>query len=155
LILDTFIAPDDGAVFEEAVSVAASFACTIDTQESLLDLLFIGPEAFCFTIGRGLGHADQMLELLASVMPAPGKSIAALEQLVVEHAETVSGCICIFLAWDEPRRQLVRKLTQMGVPAMVLIVREPGAPAFQRQPDDPESLHTLEAGKIEEGLARL
>ena len=155
LILDTFIAPDDGAVFEEAVSVAASFACTIDTQESLLDLLFIGPEAFCFTIGRGLGHADQMLELLASVMPAPGKSIAALEQLVVEHAETVSGCICIFLAWDEPRRRLVRKLTQMGVPAMVLIVREPDAPAFQRQPDDPASLHELEAGKIEEGLARL
>src|SRR5204862_6450540 len=50
LILDTFTEPDDLAVFEEAVSVAASFACTVDTQESLLDLLFIGPQAFTFTI---------------------------------------------------------------------------------------------------------
>ncbi len=145
----------DSAVFEEAVSVAASFACTIDTQESLLDLLFIGPEAFCFTIGRGLGGADQMLELLASVAPAPHQSFAALEQLVVVHAASVSGCICIFLAWDEPRRQLVRQLTQMGVPAMVLIVREAGAAALERRPDDPESWQVLEVGKIEEGLARL
>src|SRR5205085_1884082 len=52
----------DAELFEEAVSVAASFACTIDTQESLLDLLFVGPQAFCFTIGRGVAHADQMLE---------------------------------------------------------------------------------------------
>jgi uncharacterized protein (DUF58 family) len=155
LILDTFVEPDDGAVFEEAVSVAASFACTIDTQESLLDLLFIGPEAFCFTIGRGVAHADQMLEILASVAPSPDKSFTALEQLVVEHASAVSGCICIFLAWDEPRRRLVRKLTALGVPSLVLILREPNAPAIERNADDPETLHVLEVGKIEEALARL
>jgi len=155
LILDTFTEPDDGAMFEEAVSVAASFACTIDTQESLLDLLFIGPEAFCFTIGRGVAHADQMLELLASVAPSPEKSFAALEQLVVEHASSVSGCICIFLAWDEARRQLVRKLTALGVPAIVLVVRAAGAPALERNSDDPEALHVLEAGRIEAGLAKL
>jgi len=155
LILDTFVRPDDGAVFEEAVSVAASFASTIDTQESLLDLLFIGPEAFCFTIGRGVAHADQMLELLASVEPSPEKPFAALEQLVVEHAATVSGCICIFLAWDEPRQQLVRKLGTLGVPVTVLVVCENTLPAFQRTADDPESLHRLELGKIEEGLAEL
>jgi hypothetical protein len=121
----------------------------------LLDLLFIGPEAFCFTIGRGVAHADQMLELLASVAPSPEKSFAALEQLVVEHASSVSGCICIFLAWDEARRQLVRKLTALGVPAIVLVVRAAGAPALERNSDDPEALHVLEAGRIEAGLAKL
>ena len=50
-----------------AVSVAASFACTVLTQESLLDLLFVGPQSYCFTAGRGLAQADQMLEILAAV----------------------------------------------------------------------------------------
>ena len=155
LVLDTFAKPEELAVFEEAVSVAASFACTIDTQESLLDLLFVGPEAFSFTIGRGVAHADQMMELLASVQLCADKSFAALQQIVVEHASAVSGCICIFLAWDEPRRELVKKLTMLGVPVMVLIIREPGATPLERRASDPESLHALEAGKIEEGLARL
>ena len=155
LILDTFADAAGADVFEEAVSVAASFACTIDTQESLLDLLFIGPQAICCTIGRGVAHADQMLEILAAVKTRAGQSFAALEQLVVEHAPSVSGCICIFLAWDEPRRQLVRRLTALGVPALVLIVRASDAPPFVRGADDPENLHALEAGKIEEGLARL
>jgi uncharacterized protein (DUF58 family) len=155
LILDTFAKPEELAVFEEAVSVAASFACTLDTQESLLDLLFVGPEAFSFTIGRGVAHADQMLELLASVKLCPGKSFSALQQIVIEHAGSVSGCICIFLAWDDARRELVRRLTALGVPVLVLVIHEAGAAPLKRAVDDPESLHVLEVGKIEEGLARL
>lgn len=155
LILDTFTEPDNLEVFEEAVSVAASFACTIDTQESLLDLLFVGPEAFSFTIGRGVAHADQMMEILAAVNPSPDTPFAALDQLVVEHASAVSGCICIFLEWDEPRRHLLRKLSTLGVPALVLVIREQGAPPLERRADDPESLHVLETGKIEEALAKL
>ena len=155
LILDTFGEVEVAAVFEEAVSIAASFACTIETQESLLDLLFIGSQAFCFTIGRGVAHADQMLELLASVALSNGPSFSALEQLVLEHATAVSGCICIFLAWDESRRRLVRNLAALGVPAMVLIVRETGAPPIERHADDPQVLHTLEVGRIDADLARL
>ena len=155
LILDTFAQPDDAAVFEEAVSVAASFACTIDTQESLLDLLFIGPQAFCFTIGRGVAHADQMLELLASVRTCLDRPFSSLAQLVIEHSSTVSGCICIFLSWDEPRRDLVRKLGTLGVPVLALIIRDKGAPAIERTAADPESLHVLEVGNIESDLAKL
>jgi len=155
LILDTFTEPDGVAVFEEAVSVAASFACTIDTQESLLDLLFVGPQAFCFTIGRGVAHADQILELLASVRTCSDKPFTSLEQLVVEHSSAVSGCICIFLTWDEPRRQLVRKLNALGVPLLVLVIREKTSPPIERRADDPESLHELEVGNIQADLAKL
>ncbi len=153
LILDTFAEPHETAAFEEAVSVAASFACTIETQESLLDLLFIGPEAFTFTIGRGVGHADQMLEILASVRTCSQQSFSALEQLVVEHAASVSGCICIFIAWDEARRRLVRKLGAMGVPILVLVIHD--GPALVRNADDPETLHMIEVGKMEASLAAL
>jgi hypothetical protein len=136
--------------------VAASFACTLITQESLLDLLFVGPQAYCFTAGRGLAHADQMLEILASVRACSGVSFNKLEHLVVEHAPLVSGCVCILLAWDQQRRQLLEKLQQLGVPIKVFLVVEAGN---QFKPDltaEPFGhIHVLEAGKIEEGLARL
>ena len=55
LVLDTFTDEPHSEILEEAVSVAASFACTVLTQESLLDLLFVGNRSYCFTAGRGLG----------------------------------------------------------------------------------------------------
>ena len=83
LVLDTFTDPVQGEVFEEAVSVAASFACALPTQESLLDLLFIGPQSYCFTAGRGVAHVEQMLEVLASVRACTDQPFRALEHLVL------------------------------------------------------------------------
>jgi uncharacterized protein (DUF58 family) len=158
LVLDTFTDDPRGEEFEEAVSVAASFACTIQTQESLLDLLFVGQQAYCFTSGRGLAHADQMLEILASVRACPGRAFQSLEHLVLDHAGVVSGCIFVLLAWDEARHELVRRLKMLGVPVLVLVIVESGsntalAPGPMR--GEPEKFHVLEAGKIEEGLAKL
>ena len=133
LVLDTFSDHQHSEAFEEAVSVAASFACTIQTQESLLDLLFVGAEAYCFTAGRGLAHADQMLEILASVPVCTDKPFANLEHLVLNHANVVSGCICVLLAWDAGRREFVEKLKALGVPVLVVVVL-PSAPG---QPLDP------------------
>jgi hypothetical protein len=154
LVLDTFIDDPRSEAFEEAVSVAASFACTLITQESLLDLLFVGPQAYSFTAGRGLAHGDQMLEILASVRVCPDEPFGKLEHLVVQHAAAVSGCICVFLAWNDERRRLVEKLAGLGVPTMVLLVVEPGIkPDLSREQFG--DIHVLEAGKIEEGLAKL
>lgn len=158
LVLDTFTPRPHSDAFEEAVSVAASFACTVLTQESLLDLLFVGPEAYCFTAGRGVAHADQMLEVLASVQPATGQTFGLLEQLVLNHSSTVSGCICVMLAWDETRKRFVEKLHSLGLPVMVLVVRAAGEKQpldFGPMSDTPERLIALEIGRIEEQLAGL
>jgi hypothetical protein len=157
LILDTFTDRPHTDEFEEAVSVAASFACTVLTQESLLDLLFVERQAYCFTAGRGLAHADQMLEVLASVQPCKG-SFSALDELVVGHSGSVSGCIFVLLAWDESRQRLVKKLKALGLPVLVFVIQ----PSGKSQPldpgpmrDDPERLVALEVGKAEEQLAGL
>jgi len=158
LVLDTFIDDPRSELFEEAVSVAASFACTVGTQESLLDLLFIGAEAYCFTAGRGLAHKDQMLEVLAGVRTSGDQSFNRLERLVVEHATIVSGCICVFLNWDIRRQELVRKLKELGVPALVMVITESGLTGpLEPGPlrDEPQNFHTLEVGRIEQGLATL
>ena len=158
LILDTFAGPDLALAFEEAVSLAASFACTVDTQESLLDLMFVGPQAVCFTAGRGVGHAEQALEILAAVQPCRSRPFTALQALVLQHAPVVSGCICILLAWDEPRRALIRKLAALGLPLLVWVVTDAataGQVTAETEEDRPANFHVLAAGRIAEGLLRL
>lgn len=158
LVLDTFINADHSDLFEEAVSVAASFACTIRTQESLLDLLFVGPESYCFTAGRGLAHAGQMLEILASVNPCRKSQFSSLEHLVLNHVKCVSGCVCVLLAWDEPRRQFIQKLQSLNVPALVMVVVEAGGAAAHKVEAASATsgkIHVLECGRISEGLAKI
>ena len=158
LVLDTFIGNPLSELFEEAVSVAASFACTLQTQESLLDLLFVGPESYCFTAGRGVAHGDQMLEILASVKPCQEHPFSTLEHLVLEHVNLVSGCVCILLAWDTPRHQFVRKLRELGIPVRVFVIAPRGAQdkvSPGPMQDEPQNFHVLEIGRVEQDLARL
>ena len=158
LVLDTFTDHQHSEVFEEAVSVAASFACSIQTQESLLDLLFVGPQSYCFTLGRGLGHAEQMLEILASVRACRDQPFNSLELLVLTHVSALSGCICVFVQWDDERRNFIQKLRRLGVPVLVLVIVEAGT-SVSLDPgplrDQPATFHVLEAGNIEQGLAKL
>jgi uncharacterized protein (DUF58 family) len=158
LVLDTFIDHSPSPVLEEAVSVAASFAWTVQTQESLLDLLFVGSESYCFTAGRGLAHADQMLEILASVQPCRERPFERLESLVVSHIGAVSGCICVLLAWDNARREFVTRLRSFGVPLLVMVVVNPrarGGMSLETMNDASGPVHVLKVGEIEQGLARI
>jgi uncharacterized protein (DUF58 family) len=160
LILDTYRVQGEDDVFEEGVSVAASLACTVEEEDSLLDLLFVGTEAYCFTAGRGLAHPEQLLEVLAGVPVCRDQPFGALENLVLRHAIWVSGCVAVFLAWDEDRRRLVRRLESMGIPVEVFVIvpsgkGDTGGDAAGSVVDFPERFHCLEAGKVEEGLGRL
>jgi uncharacterized protein (DUF58 family) len=158
LILDTFQDSEQSDVFEEAVSIAASFVFTVQTQESLLDLMFVGTEAYCFTSGRGIDHVDRMLEILASVRACTNKPFKTLFPLIVERSSLLSGCICVLLSWDEERQRLIRLLKALGVPLLVLVIMEsdtsePLDPGPMKM--DPQNLLRLQVGKIEGGLARL
>ena len=157
LVLDTFGEEPGSELLEEAVSIAASFACTIMTQESLLDLLFVGNKSYCFTAGRGLAHTDQMLEILASVTHCADQKFERLEHLVLNHLPLVSGCICVLQRWDDARKQFIKKLRALGIPLMVLVVTTPLKEKLDPGPlrDEAERFHVLEIGRIAEGLSRL
>jgi len=148
LVLDTFTDHAD-ARFEEAVSVAASFACTIDTRESLLDLLFVGDRSFCYTAGRGHLQTEGLLEVLAHVEPCAAERIDRLGAILAEHRQRLSGCILVLLAWDSQRRQLVESLRASGLTLTCYLIVASGrattAPAL--------GVHCLEVGRIGEGLA--
>jgi hypothetical protein len=127
------------------------------TQESLLDLLFVGNQSYCFTAGRGLAHADQMLQILASVTNCAGKEFETLEQLVLNHISAVSGCICVLQRWDDARKSFVEKLRVLDIPLLVLVIVRPGGIKPDAGPlrDEPDRFHVLEIGRIAEQLAGL
>ena len=124
LLLDTFIEDKSTSAFEEAVSMAASFAVSIHNQDTLLDLMFVGTEAYRFTSGRGLSKTENMLEILACVEPCVNEYFQEMENLIQQHTQETSGLTCIFLDWDEKRQALIRKISAQGIPAMVILVTE-------------------------------
>lgn len=151
LVLDTFDAGLNEAIFEEAVSLAASFACTVDTRDSLLDLLFVGASVYRETIGRGHGPVEHLLEVLAGVQPCVDKPFASLQAAVLAQRGELSACICILLAWDEARAAFIQSLDALGVPRMVWVVTD--AKRSNLRIELPANIRVLEAGRVAEGLA--
>ena len=124
LVLETFCESTRTAEFEAAVSVAASLAVMEPQRDSLLDLLFIEQQAHCFTAGRGLSGTVGILEVLAGVNPIVQGTIDRLTQHVLQRASSLSSVVCVLLAWDQPRQNLVESLLAMGLPVSVLVVQE-------------------------------
>ena len=159
LILDTFQSVVESEILEEAVAIASSLACEIQTQESLLDLMFVGLESYCFTAGRGIGQTERMLELLASVMPCQDKSFASLLPVIQSRCSLLSGCICILLDWDEERKTLVRYLQSLGIPALILVIQGERGLSMELTQDVVNSSHhqiqILKLGQIQAGLMEL
>lgn len=156
MILDTFTTVGETELFEEAVSVAASFACSIQTSDSLLDVLFVEGQAYCFTSGRGLAHTGKLLEILAAVKTCPNKPFSILERLTLDHLPTVSGCLCIFLAWDEPRQNLARQIRMRNVPLQVFVMTPEEEPRLNPGPlsGDPARFRQIPVPKVREALLR-
>jgi len=149
LVLDTFADARQSEAFEEAVSVAASYACTLDTQESLLDLLFVGTQAYSYTAGRGQLQTGQLVEILAGVRASTGQRFSLLAEAVLARRGALSGCTLILLDCEAARIELVQRLRAGGVPLQILLV------SALQTPDAPAGWHHLIPGRIQEGLAAL
>lgn len=154
LVLDTFPEPGQEQAFEEAVSVAASFAATLETSESLLDLMFVGEQAHVITAGRGMARADAMLEVLAAVEPAHGTAFDELARLILRHADELSVCICVLCGWSEERARWLSRLEQSGLELRVLCLVDDVEEAREEWRKNPatEKVHWLELGKVQESL---
>lgn len=126
LVLDTYIENGSAQVFEDAVSLAASFAhaLTRGSFDSLLDLMFVGSRAYRFTAGRGVAEPESMLEILACVEPCLDQSFQLLRDLVQRHIGETSGLICIFVKWDNQRRVLLEHLLAIAMPVYVFLIQQ-------------------------------
>lgn len=148
LVVDTLSCDRTDHEFEEVISVAASFAASIDTSESLLDLMFIKNEAHMVTAGRGLERAEKLLEVLAGVTPERVENFNALAQLILRHRDDLTSCLVIFNGWDETRAEFLQSLTHQGVVCAPIIIGKGPAPAGVPG-------HWLESGQVARDLQRL
>jgi len=157
LVLDTALPIHAGlGRFEEAVSVAASFAAGAPSEQGVVELLFVGADAYCVGAGPGVGSNAVMLEALACAEPAAAERFAMLASVVLGHAADLSACVLVLLAWDPPRRALVAGLRSLGVALLVLVVSEGDVatedPALR---GEGHRLQVLRCGHIGSDLARL
>ncbi|HNT27858.1 MAG TPA: DUF58 domain-containing protein [bacterium] len=150
IILDTFLKRSFSAVLEEAVSVAASYVARGGSDDEMVDLMFVGADAYSFTGGRGVASTDRMLEILAGVEPCRDRPFDDLLRVVAERAALLCGAVVVLTGWDDRRQRLLETLDAARVEHLALLVTDnaatvPGAPPAR----------VLEVGRIAEGLRRL
>ena len=148
LILDTFPAPAEDDLFEDAVSVAASFVVAVDAKESLIDLMFIAGHERVITAGQGIARAETLLEVLAGVESSAEEDFESLARLVIRHGEDLAGCLCVFSGWSESRARFLNRLNRAGIETSALVI-------VRDKPAAAPRCHFLRHAELERDLMRL
>lgn len=130
MVLDTYIPPRrktqaTGFVeLEAAISLAAAVADALSRGEYLVDVFAAGPELYVFESGRNKAHFDNILEILACLEPCRRDPFDTLGPSISEQLHRISAAVCIFLDWDEPRREMIRLMAEAGCNLKIVIVRD-------------------------------
>lgn len=149
LILDTSLEESDGELFEEAVSVAASFVSVIERERCLLDVMFVRTRAEVFTAGRGVSRPEQLLRVLAQVEASEESDDDGLLDLVAAHAGEMTALIVVLTGWSEARREFVSRLGRLGLVLKVLCLGEVGSEVADGR------VTVLRRGRVQEDLNQL
>jgi uncharacterized protein (DUF58 family) len=128
VLLDTYLpkssSQPDRENFERAVSVSASVCDYMARSDYIVDLFAAGPNLYRLTAGRSLAYMDKILEILACVEGNPEEPFAVLEPEIAESLAQITSVVCIFLDWNERRRQFAEQLIAYGAGLKVIVVRD-------------------------------
>jgi uncharacterized protein (DUF58 family) len=127
VVLDTHVPkpnPEACADFERAVSLCAAVGDAMNRADYLVDILAAGPDLFQLLAGRGLASLDQMLDILACVESSARSPWATLEPALGANLERITSVVCLFLDWDETRRNFATEMASSGAAVKVVIVRD-------------------------------
>ena len=130
LIVDTFVPgrnqppPDGFPELEAAISLAAAVASALDGGEYILDIFAAGPELYVFRTGRHTAPFENVLEILACVDACRQNPFETVTPALAEEIGRISTAVCIFLDWDDHRRQLVRTIQEAGCETKTIVIRD-------------------------------
>ncbi len=122
LVLDTSLDESGPELFEEAVSVAASFVSTMEREQCLLDLMFVREEPEVFTAGRGVARVDRLMEVLARVEGSDEKGYHSLERLILKYAAEMTACVVVLSGWSAERVEFLAGLRRAGLSLQVYAI---------------------------------
>lgn len=127
VVLDTHVpvpSPATLADFERAVSLCAACGDAMNRFDCLVDVLAAGPNLYHLLAGGGLASLDQMLDILASVDSTEEAPWETLVPALEANLEQISSVVCLFLDWDEARRDFADALAQGGAAVKIVVVRD-------------------------------
>lgn len=110
--------------FERAVSLCAACGDYLNRADYLVDILAAGTQLHHLHAGRGLLSLDQMLDILAGVESSSAPPWKTLISELGENLESVPSVVCLFLDWDEARRDFASEMLQAGAALKCIVVRE-------------------------------
>jgi uncharacterized protein (DUF58 family) len=154
LLLDTFGGDADAQLFEAAVSVAASLVMSERQNDSLLDLMFVGQQTYCFTTGRGVDHTPHLQEVLASAQASFTDNFSQLQAAVLNRVGECSGFICVLMQWNQARQNLVQQLQAYGLPVAVFLLHD-GSLMAEQCANQPELFYLVNYQQLAEELAAI
>ncbi|MDB4620203.1 hypothetical protein OAG79_02815, partial [Akkermansiaceae bacterium] len=146
LVLDTSLDESGPELFEEAVSVAASFVSTMDRERCLLDLMFVRDSPVVFTAGRGVARAEELMDVLARVEGSEGGNYDPLSEFVLRYAAEMTACVLVLTGWNQERREFVKKLRRSGLTLHLYVI------GVGEAPDDGSEIRWLRWDHVQEDL---
>lgn len=142
--------------FESAISICASIGEYLSRIEYIVDILAAGPTLYHFVAGRSLAYIDQILEILACIDSLPEEGFNQVEPELREHLDSISSVACVFLDWNETRRNFVHNLRDRGAGVKVVIVRSEPCTLDPRQDEDRLGpIRIVSPGEVDAGLGEL
>jgi len=128
IVVDTHVderAPqEDRAAFEAALSVAGSIAAALARADHVVELLAAGPELYRVSAGRGLGHMDGVLDVLACVEASPDAPLTNAAEAVEAEILQIGTVVAVLLDWDDARAAFVDRVRAAGADVHAVIVRD-------------------------------
>ncbi len=109
-------------MFEEVISVAASFLTAFNNADGLMDLHFMSNRPELITAGRGFAQTAQQLEALA-LLTQTKAPLDDLVQMLSERSRLMSGCLFVFAGMDSERLKLIRAVEDRGVETAIFVVK--------------------------------
>ena len=155
LILDTFLSSGNETLFEAAVSIASSYIASMQTYESILDLMFVGNLIYSFSSGRGLAYSEKMFEILACVEPCENKTVFELVPALQSNIKKFSGSICIFLGWQEGHKKIYQIFEKALIPVFIVVLAEDKLKMEEKISRDTQSMaciKVVESDQIQQEL---
>ena len=147
IVVDTF--SQDPEIFEQVLSVAASFLTVFHEAKILLDLCFMSDRTEIITATRGKSNLSKQLEALA-MLENTASDPDELIQSLVRRSSMKSSCILVFGGMDSSRKKVVQAIENPDTPTAIFVVK--------RRTDEVINIDNctlLEIGRIEESLANL
>ncbi len=127
VVLDTHVpvpSTEACADFERAVSLCAACGDYMNRADYLVDILAAGPDLYHLHAGRGVASLDQMLDILARVDLTQQSPWETLAPAIEANLEQITSVICVFLDWDESRRNFANLLQSGGGAVKIIVLRD-------------------------------